>query len=180
MPESWRAVPGFPGYEINSVGKIRSYWAGGCKPRIVKTPQRVLADRFDGSGYLRAGLYNGSGNRVEYSIHCLVWTVFQGEIPDGYVVHHVNLDPLDNALGNLELKKDGEHKRQHTAARWAIPEYRAKMSESARVRAANPEFRAKLGESARARWADVRERAAQSQRSQRRARNALGQFATGP
>lgn len=48
-------------------------------------------------------------------VHDLVWTTFRGEIPDGYVVHHINGQKDDNRLENLELMPRSEHSRMHMA-----------------------------------------------------------------
>lgn len=42
-----------------------------------------------------------------------VWRQAYGPIPRGYVVHHQNQDPLDDALSNLVLLTRAEHRRLH-------------------------------------------------------------------
>lgn len=48
-----------------------------------------------------------------YSLHRYVWEQAYGPVPEGYVVHHVNHDKLDNRLENLQLMTHAEHSRHH-------------------------------------------------------------------
>lgn len=41
--------------------------------------------------------------RKHYLVHRIVWYLFYGEIDDTLVVNHINCNPLDNRVSNLEL-----------------------------------------------------------------------------
>ena len=45
--------------------------------------------------------------------HHYVWEQFKGNIPEGYVIHHINHDRLDNRIENLQMMTNGEHTRLH-------------------------------------------------------------------
>lgn len=45
--------------------------------------------------------------------HREIYSEHFGEIPKGYLVHHVNDNTLDNHIGNLELVTRAEHNRIH-------------------------------------------------------------------
>lgn len=46
-------------------------------------------------------------------LHRLIYEYYNGEIPEGYVVHHINHNKLDNRIGNLELMEDKVHRSHH-------------------------------------------------------------------
>ena len=47
--------------------------------------------------------------------HRLVWWEAHGPIPEGYIVHHVDGDELNNALENLMCVTPAEHRAIHGA-----------------------------------------------------------------
>ncbi len=49
------------------------------------------------------------------SLHRFIWTYFNGEIPEGYDVHHRDFNHDNNDLANLELVTKEEHRRIHLA-----------------------------------------------------------------
>ena len=46
--------------------------------------------------------------------HVLVWEQHYGPVPEGFEIHHVNQDKLDNRIENLRLVNRLEHKRLHS------------------------------------------------------------------
>lgn len=49
-----------------------------------------------------------------YLTHRYVWEQTYGPIPKGYEVHHIDKDPYNNDLSNLELLPISEHRRLHS------------------------------------------------------------------
>lgn len=47
----------------------------------------------------------------------VVYEIFVGEIPDGYVIHHIDENKLNDSLDNLELMLDEDHRRWHAKHR---------------------------------------------------------------
>ncbi len=46
-------------------------------------------------------------------LHRAVWTYYYGEIPDGYVVHHIDFNKDNNDISNLMLMTNAEHMKFH-------------------------------------------------------------------
>lgn len=46
-------------------------------------------------------------------LHRYVWRFYNGEIPDGYEVHHIDGDKGNNDISNLQLLEVHEHKNLH-------------------------------------------------------------------
>ena len=53
------------------------------------------------------------------SIHRFVWTYFNGEIPDGYDIHHRDFNHDNNDVANLELVTKDAHQKIHAAIKSA-------------------------------------------------------------
>ena len=65
----------------------------------------------------RTGYHHGSakGSRL---LHRDMWEAANGPVPDGFVVHHVNGDKLDNRLANLDLMSIADHSSHHKTEYW--------------------------------------------------------------
>ena len=92
--EWWKPIPGYEGYYAASTkGRVRNLKTG-----------KILKQTSCGASlkYRKVGLHVG-GVRKLCRVHKLVWITFKGEIPEGYEINHIDEDPGNNALYNLEL-----------------------------------------------------------------------------
>ena len=85
--------PEFTHYGADADGNIYSLKFGKIKEHIQSPHQR---------GYLHftATQY---GNRKSYLSHRFIYECFNGMIPDGLQINHIDCDKHNNALYNLEL-----------------------------------------------------------------------------
>src|SRR3990167_5275660 len=51
-------------------------------------------------------------------LHRDVWKYYNGKIPNGYLVHHIDGNTSNNDIANLELVLIGEHAKRHNWGIW--------------------------------------------------------------
>lgn len=109
--EEWRPVPGWPGYDVSSLGRVRSV------PRILGDGRTaggvVLAQHRDGKGYARVTLSRGARSSVK-RVHNLVALAFLGPRPRGMQVLHRNDDHSRNDIGSLRYGTPERNVRERT------------------------------------------------------------------
>jgi hypothetical protein len=49
----------------------------------------------------------------KFSIHRDVWKFYNGDIPDGMEIHHIDFDESNNDISNLECLTPKEHQERH-------------------------------------------------------------------
>lgn len=92
-------IPGYEAvYAVSTDGDVFRLRTYGGRPKPV---MRVIAKRIK-RGYAVAHLCN-EGVRRDALIHRCVWQAFNGPIPEGLEVNHINGRRADNRLQNLEL-----------------------------------------------------------------------------
>lgn len=97
MTEMWKPVLGYEDrYEASNYGRIKNlnYKQTG--------KERLLSPCNTGKGYLQVRLYR-DGKPKWYKVYRLVWEAFNGPIPEGMQVNHINEEKTDNRLENLNL-----------------------------------------------------------------------------
>lgn len=121
--EEWREVPGWPGYEVSSWGRVKSWRRHGVVP-----PPRILTPTLNPAGYYFVGLYR-DGKRKVWTVHRLVALCFQGPRPDGMETRHLDGNPLNNHPWNLKYGTSSEnnrdrvkHGRDHNAVKTTCPQ----------------------------------------------------------
>ena len=98
--EYWRPISGYIDlYDVSNFGRVRSLKYG--KIRILKLFKPK-------DGYLQVQLWKNH-NYKNYKVHRLVYEAFNGPIPEGMQVNHINEDKTDNQLENLNLMTPKEN-----------------------------------------------------------------------
>lgn len=101
MIEEWRDVPGYEGlYQISNLGIVRNRLGHVISPSKNKCRWK----------YLQVGLCK-NGIRKYFRVHRLVWSAFNGSIPDKMEVNHVDQNPENNRLDNLNILTHAENLR---------------------------------------------------------------------
>ena len=111
MNEEWRPVVGWEDlYEVSDQGRVRSSdRTVHCKNgRTRRYKGRLLKPQKSGGGYLQVALCRGDKPRRSY-IHRLVLAAFAGPCPDGMETRHLNGNPADNRLANLQYGTRSEN-----------------------------------------------------------------------
>lgn len=83
----------------------------------------------------KTGYYLNSTIRMR--MHRYVWEFYNGEIPAGYCVHHIDHDKSNNEINNLSLMKIGDHTSMHgyERAESSYDEMIRNLNENARPKA---------------------------------------------
>lgn len=99
--ESWRPVPGYPGYEASSLGRIRSFRSRNGRGQLVKQPHLLRQSPMLGKPYHQVTL-SIDGSRKQMRVHLLVALAFHGSRPGtDYVVCHSDGNPANNQASNI-------------------------------------------------------------------------------
>lgn len=105
----------------------------------------------------KARIYNGyykitstkEGNHNKH-LHRLIWEDHYGKpVPEGYDIHHINLDKRDNRIQNLQCVERSLHHRFHSKGRKHSKESKRKISENKKGRKRKPfsdEWKYKMSE----------------------------------
>lgn len=100
--ELWKPIKNYENlYDASNYGRVRSldhYEVVGKAKRFRKG--RILKPCKKKSGYLQVGLCK-DGKHKWFRVHRLVWEAFNGEIPDGYEINHIDENTENNSLSNL-------------------------------------------------------------------------------
>lgn len=131
--EVWREIKEFPAYEISDLGRVRN------------TNGKVLKPIESTGGYKIVHLRNKTCKRKRY-IHRLVATAFIDNPFEKPCVNHIDNDPGNNEVGNLEwctkkensewMVKQGRNKR---TSRWLERQAIARVQYEKPVKAINIE-----------------------------------------
>lgn len=121
----FKEIPNWPGYLASSEGKIFSVKIPGAQGMLDYNNPHEMVPRVQKSGnrlHSRVGLRNGTGIKKMLPVSRLVWSAFNNaSIPDGYVIDHIDCNPLNNIPENLQCITYSENtKRAYKNTRTAF------------------------------------------------------------
>ena len=99
LPIDAKPIPDFPTYYATPKGEIwrNSPGNGNRHPRIIK-----LKDRYNPKiGYHQINTFPNKKRKLTYT-HRLVLAAFKGWPPEGYECNHIDRNPSNNKISNLE------------------------------------------------------------------------------
>lgn len=104
VEEIFKDVLGYEGlYQVSNYGRVMGVKYGKVlKPRYKKTHP-----------YVTYMLYKDKKGRNKF-VHRLVWEAFNGKIPDGLTINHLDENPKNNRLDNLEVCTQSENNKYGT------------------------------------------------------------------
>lgn len=107
--ERWRAIPGWPGYEMSDQGRLGS-WRKSPNSKLPPTDRRILTGGVDKDGYRRAVLTR-KGDRHSFRFTELMQLTWLPKKPRGrnIVLAHEDGDRANNKVGNLRWKTQKEN-----------------------------------------------------------------------
>jgi hypothetical protein len=121
MIEEYRAVKGYEGlYEVSNFGNVKSL----KRKRVLN--DIILNPPINQRGYKLVNL-NKNGLKYKIELHQLIAIAFLNHIPNGFkiVVDHIDNNPLNNRLDNLQLithrensSKDKKGTSNYTGVSW--------------------------------------------------------------
>ena len=97
--EIWKEIPNYEGYQVSNLGRVKSLERIDALGHRLK--EKILKPQLDGR-YYQVVLCKQSIKKT-YRVHRLVWEAFNGQIPEGLQVNHINEVKTDNRLSNLNL-----------------------------------------------------------------------------
>jgi hypothetical protein len=106
-----QAILGYDNYEIDMSDtqdiKVYSLNYRNTGKRVQLTPGKS-------DGKHQQFILSSNNVKKKYSLHQLVWRQYNGEIPYGYDIHHIDENPCNNEMNNLQLLTRAEHMKIHS------------------------------------------------------------------
>ena len=107
--EIFKKIPEFPNYLVSNLGRV-------CSIRNGIREFKKLRPCSGREEYLNVTLWD-KGIKKKICIHNLVAKIFIGEVPEGYIVDHIDNNPFHNYVTNLQiitLKENTQKAAKHS------------------------------------------------------------------
>lgn len=135
--EEWRETTGYPGFEVSSLGRVRS-WRPGRGPvksrhLLRRADPIILKPYIHPNGYPYVGLSDATNRQKQRKVHHLVLEAFVGPRPDGMDGCHNNGVRVDARLENLRWDTRANNiadMRRHGTVCCGTKRRNAKLTES--------------------------------------------------
>lgn len=103
--EKWKPVRGYEGlYDVSSYGRVRSYPRNGTKEKGL----HILSHSINKRGYHKVTLFKNDKPRYQ-TVHSLVAESFLSISKEGEEVNHIDGNPSNNKVENLEWVSKSEN-----------------------------------------------------------------------
>ena len=90
--------------------------------------KRFIGSKINKYGYVNVNIY---------PLHRVIWECVNGEIPDGYDVHHIDHNPLNNSIYNLELIESTKHRSEHKIGKKYSAKHKENISKALKGKKSN-------------------------------------------
>ncbi len=110
MGESCRGIGKIIGMDRMRVSKFLK--SAGIEIRPLQIPIAPYR-HFNGRKYRLDGRYYRATTNPETYLHVDIWVSHHGPLPEGWEVHHEDLDRLNNDITNLKGMEKSEHMKHH-------------------------------------------------------------------
>ena len=133
--EEWRDIEGFPGYQVSSLGRVRSLHYRQ-REKTTGSYKILESNSVSTSGYYTVVLCNNPIKKRK-TIHRLVASAFIPNINNKEMVDHINTDKTDNNVSNLRWATRSENCLNHTRATLSSEHYITQVAKPFRVNVPN-------------------------------------------
>lgn len=106
----------FEGYYVTKSGKVISVKIKGGQGRLDYSKPRLHSEKIDKDGYLElcfSMVIDGKQKRIYRRKHRVIWETFNGDIPDGMTIDHIDFDKTNNDISNLRLLSLEDNAKRH-------------------------------------------------------------------
>ena len=100
--EIWKEHPGYPGYDVSSHGRVRSWWKTGYSGGYNAEP-RTMTIGLDGYGYPHVRLKMANGKYRGVLVHHLVAQLYLPTKPEPVADERIVIDHIDGEKTNAHF-----------------------------------------------------------------------------